>query len=258
MLIKKNNEDAELFLKEFQDYGKNIIEIENYYSQEFRKFENDLKSKKYTVSEGTLLMSKLQDDMFERVRLEREKNKSNQVILQNTLKNFTQEMLVLLYHKCDNKEVKTEIIEQIQKNNFDIQFLNLDLESGAIFANIECMSKEELEKYLSLRETNEKMTILHMELYSLDDAIISYLLKVRNGANLEKEKQEYARKHGIKNELEFQFRKKGIQNQHILDVSTEAQDIVNQVLGVEDNSIVNYAYHSMSGIKTVIPNGKKK
>lgn len=258
MLIKKNNESAELFLNQFANYGQNIELTEKKYDDIEKQFYERLKSKQCTSEEFDCHFETFNQEKHNAIKIEEDKNQSSREKLKQLLKNFTQEMLVLIYNNCNNKQLKKELFQQIKYNDSELNYLNtIEIESGAIFEIKENKSMEEIYRIYSIRENDEKLIVDNKELKSMSEQLKMYLSEVINGYDLQDEKEKFFLKHNIENEIEFQIRKKGIKNQKLLESANEVQEALNSLLEINDDSIVNYAHRQMSGIKFNIP-GKKR
>lgn len=260
-MIKRDEQIAINLIKEYENYALSIINIKKKY---------DLgKSIKHIILEARKNGTKIEDfdfpDMIEfenkknrEIKLEEEKLKHEKEKLHSILNNFTQEMLVYIYNKSINIEFKNEVYKQIETNNSQINYLNnLASESGAIFQNLELMSKEELSRIISLRETTEEINIEKLKLQYLNLNIIKMISKVMNGQSLNEEKYIFCVEHNLSNEIEFQFYKKSIENKNLLDSATNVQKAINEFLNKDDNSVINYAYNNMSSINLGIIERKK-
>lgn len=254
MLIKQNEKLVDLFINEFASYGSNIAKVEKYYSSKLETINQKIKLGEGQYNET--YVNELFDSYFttHREALERvkEQNKEKEELLRKTVKNFTQDMLVAICKKSDNKFLNEVLLDEIRENNARIEFLNgVALESGLIFELVEGMDEEELERTMMLRENSEELRIDDRVLSSLDNRILGYVQKVKAGGNLQDEKQKYCNENGIKSELEFQFNKNRIRNEYLLKEASEIQELFNDLTGTKSNSFVESAYNQMSGVRIV-------
>lgn len=254
MVIKQNEKLVDLFINEFASYGSNIAELEKLYSSKLETINQKVK-----LGEGhydVTYVNELLDSYFtthqEALEQVKEQNKEQEELLRKTVKNFTQEMLVAIYKRSNNKFLNEVLLDEIKENNTRIEFLNgVAMESGLIFELVEGMDEEELERTMILRENIEELKINDIVLSSLDNRILGYLQKVKAGGNLQDEKQKYCKENGIKSELEFQFNKNRIRNEYLLKEASEIQKLFNDLTGTKSDSFVESAYDQMSGIKIV-------
>lgn len=261
-MIKKNEELAKSFINQYANYGITIIEVEEKfnlikYIRELSEYAKNT-GRKPTDEEISLMLDEFDKKREEKIKLEEEKIKPDKEKIQSILKSFTQEMLILIHTMCKNSKLKEEVLEQIRKNNSDIDYLNnLASESGSIFQELELMQKEELVRLVSLRETTEEIILERIKLQVLNSDVIKMITKVMNNQSLEQEKISFCVQHNLSNELEFQFYQKAIKNKNFLDAATEVQKSFNELTHNEDKTIIDMAYDNMSKITIGIV-GKKK
>lgn len=257
-MIKKNEQVARIVINEFKDYAQSINEIKKKYdSEEYRKqivSEAKQKGIKPENFDLTTVIIEIQKEL----NLEEEKLKIEREKLHTILNGFTQEMLVFIFNEATNPEFKNEVYKQIESNNNQIDYFNnLASESGGIFQDLELMSKEQLSRITSLRETEEDIELNKLVLQHLNSNVIRMVSKVMSGQSLEEEKADFCRKHNLSNEVEFQFYEKSFYNKKVLELATDDQKALNELLNIDNDELVNLSYNDMSRIKINIDEKKK-
>lgn len=262
-MIKRNEQFANVIINEYKDYGQALMEVENKYNlgKYIKQVREEIDKNGYKPEDVDFMgmIDELEKKGDSKKKLEEEKLKGEKEKLRTILKGFTQEMLILIFNGSTNKKFKKEILEQIKKNDRDIEYLNnLATKSGSIFNELESMSKEELSRLILLRETKEEVNFDNLVLQHLNLDVAKLILKVMNGQSLDEDKTDFCRKHDLANEMEFQIYKDSILNQNFLDIATDLQKDFNNFLNIENDEIINYAYNNMAGITYMVDDNEDK
>ena len=225
MVIKKNEKFINYWLEKYKDYG----EVDALFEEYIKKIE--ALNKKYQETNET-------PSYFERekLRLELDK-KTDEVVakrvkmdldMRDTLTRFSQEMLVAIYNKSTNVDIKYIIYNKILKNDGKVESLDLYLKSGYIFEYISGLSLEQKIDLYNLRETDQELIVNDKVLSIINPIVRGYLFKSMNG-NLVEEKKQFYKDHNLNTEREYEFYKDNI----LKAERTRLEEEMNAILEIE-------------------------
>ena len=196
-------------------------------------------AKKFNKEKRELSEFEIKKIEFEKQKRKQEK-KDDENKINNELKKFSQEMLILIYNRSFNHSINRLIAHQIIKNNTTIYSINSDCESGSIFDYLKNLSNENVKEIMNLRETDEKLVFDAILLNDFSSNAENIFEKKLEG-KLDEEKKEFCQKHNLSNELEFEFYKKNYNNQELIKCAKDVQESYKDWLGTDDPIFEDYA-----------------
>lgn len=211
------------FLEKYKDYGKE-------YKKELEQLSN--RCINMTQQNNEIFAKRLSEEIEALSNRLQEEEKQ----VRESMKDFSQEELSIIYNSTDNNELKELVIKQVQKNNSRINMFNEYVKNGYIFTYLEEMPNpdEQRKKILKLRETDIDLKIGDEEILKLSPKVRQYVYKSAQG-DLSKEKEEFCREKNIKSEEEFIFYVNNAMYKGLRVLSTDIQEMVNNITGNEGN-----------------------
>lgn len=238
-------EDKELIIKEFLNKYKDYEDDTSFMIKQYNELIKKCKDEKRQPSEFE----------FKKIKLETEKREKEIIndmeYIKFNLRKFSQEMLVLMHNMSNNESINRLIEGMIMENNVTIESINSYCESGVIFEKLEDMSNEQINKLLSLRENNNRLLFNNKEVINFSLNARNILKQKLNG-NLDEAKRKFCEDHNLSSELEFQFYKNNYRNKEIIKIATAIQEVMNDMLEIDDDTVIKKAQEQLTTIDSKI------
>ena len=149
MIIKKNEETIKNFIEKYSSYdelGSLLRKYEIKFNELMKNGEpSEFEKKKFDI------------EFNKQVREVQEENAPKKEELKRLLMTFSQELLLELYNRIENNEVRELIYYQIAKNSGVFYNINIDAETGAIFEKLDNIPLENKQDLLEIKDLPQKL-----------------------------------------------------------------------------------------------------
>lgn len=221
MIIKRNEETIKNFIEKYSSYDE--------LGSLLRKYEIKFNDLMKNGEPSEFEKKKFDIEFNKQVREAQEKIAPKKEELKRLLMTFSQELLLELYNRIENNEVRELIYYQIAKNSGVFYNINIDAETGAIFEKLDNIPLENKQDLLNLRETDEIVKLEKVPVLTLLPIAKEYILKSIDGSLIDA-KQKFCEERGLTTETEFQFYKNNMINEKKLSQQEMLEAKMNNIV----------------------------